>query len=280
VFVYIEGPLIVMTYGPPTAQQAADAQERANNEAASGFPVDLNATGNQAASPPQPTVDGTPPGMVSRANHARQPSPAGFDPSFGKSSTEIAGEAAKGTADGIKSLATDAARIDVLHIPSGLGHLLGSAWRGGGGLGGLAALFWEPARAHVDESVAQAAEGDFRGAAASTVKAVSVGVAAGVAIGELGAAAVDAAGAGGSRRPSSAQRERVFEKGKDAGGTPRCVYCKKEITPEPGRPDSYEADHQQPFSRGGPTTDENLAPACRTCNRSKGAKTPEEFLGK
>jgi hypothetical protein len=86
----------------------------------------------------------------------------------------------------------DAARIDVLHLPSGLGHLLGSAWRGGGGLGGLAALFWEPARAQVDEAVAQAADGDFRGAAASTVKAVGVGVAAGVAIGELGAAAVDA----------------------------------------------------------------------------------------
>jgi len=66
VFVYIEGPLTVMTYGPPTPQQAAEAQERANNEALRSSPVDLKATGNQAASPPQPTVEGRP-----RARHRR-----------------------------------------------------------------------------------------------------------------------------------------------------------------------------------------------------------------
>lgn len=83
----------------------------------------------------------------------------------------------------------------------------------------------------------------------------------------------------GPRRPSAAQRARVFEKSKDAEGDPRCEYCNKEITKEPGRSDSFEADHKQPYSRGGPTTDENLAPSCRTCNRGKGAQTPEEFLG-
>jgi RHS repeat-associated protein len=81
----------------------------------------------------------------------------------------------------------------------------------------------------------------------------------------------------GSRRPSPAQRERVFEKSKDPGGTPRCEYCDREITKEPGKPESFEADHKKPWSRGGPTTDENLTGACRTCNRSKGAKMPEEF---
>ena len=157
-----------------------------------------------------------------------------------------------------------------------------SARESEGGLEGLASVVLEPGRQQVANAVDAAAEGDFRAAAASGVKALSVGVSTGIAIGELGAAAlsaVDPAGAGGSRRPSQAQRERLFEKSKDAGGTPRCVYCNKEITPTPGRSDSYEADHKQPFSRGGPTTDENLAPACRTCNRSKGAKTPEEFKG-
>ncbi|MFS8066931.1 MAG: HNH endonuclease [Byssovorax sp.] len=84
----------------------------------------------------------------------------------------------------------------------------------------------------------------------------------------------------GPRRATSAQRERTFEKSKDVEGRPRCEYCGREITKEPGRPNSYEADHQQPYSRGGPTTDENLAPSCRTCNRAKGSKTPEEFSRK
>jgi hypothetical protein len=135
----------------------------------------------------------------------------------------------------------------------------------------------------VDDLVASAVDGDFKGAAEAGVKAITIGVATGVALGELGGAAAEAAkevrGAG-SRRPSQAQRERIFDKSRDAEGVPRCAYCTKEITPGAGHPSSYEADHRQPFSRGGPTTDENLAPACRTCNRSKGAKTPEEFKNK
>ena len=63
----------------------------------------------------------------------------------------------------------------------------------------------------------QAIDGDFRASAASTVEAVGIGVATGVALGELGAAAVDAvpsvrngseSGAGqaaGPRRATSAQ---------------------------------------------------------------------------
>jgi RHS repeat-associated protein len=81
----------------------------------------------------------------------------------------------------------------------------------------------------------------------------------------------------GPRRFSPEQRERAWERSKDANGTPRCEYCGKEITKEPGKPNTYEADHKNPYSRGGPTKDENLAPACRTCNRSKGAQTIEEF---
>jgi hypothetical protein len=144
----------------------------------------------------------------------------------------------------------------------------------------------EPARAQVAAAADRAAEGDFRGAAAAGVKAIGVGVTTGIAIGEVGAAAVDAlhpaptsgtATTGGSRRFSADQRGKAFEKAKDANGLPRCEHCGEVITTAPGQPNSYEADHRVPHSRGGPSTDENLAPSCRTCNRSKGARTPEEW---
>jgi 5-methylcytosine-specific restriction endonuclease McrA len=46
---------------------------------------------------------------------------------------------------------------------------------------------------------------------------------------------------------------------------------------EHGNPNSYEADHVEPWSKGGPTKDENLVGACRTCNRSKGSKTLDQW---
>lgn len=39
----------------------------------------------------------------------------------------------------------------------------------------------------------------------------------------------------------------------------------------------YEADHIQPLARGGSNWPENIQALCRTCNRSKGAKHPQEF---
>ncbi|MEZ4309017.1 MAG: HNH endonuclease signature motif containing protein, partial [Polyangiaceae bacterium] len=81
----------------------------------------------------------------------------------------------------------------------------------------------------------------------------------------------------GKRTFSKTDRAAGLEKAKDANGVPRCEYCGKEIDPKAGAPTSYEADHRLPHSRGGPSTPENLAPACRTCNRSKGAKMPEEW---
>jgi len=83
----------------------------------------------------------------------------------------------------------------------------------------------------------------------------------------------------GPRRPSARQRDETFERSKDGGAVPRCTYCGKEITRQPGRPDTYETDHRVPYSRGGPTRQENLEPSCRTCNRSKGPKTPDEWGG-
>lgn len=50
-----------------------------------------------------------------------------------------------------------------------------------------------------------------------------------------------------------------------------CVYCGASSRP-------FELDHVVPWSRGGQHTADNLVLACRPCNRSKGARTAEEWL--
>lgn len=50
-----------------------------------------------------------------------------------------------------------------------------------------------------------------------------------------------------------------------------CVYC--------GSPLNLSLDHVIPQSRGGEHSPSNLVTACRSCNSSKGAKTPEEWKG-
>ncbi len=50
----------------------------------------------------------------------------------------------------------------------------------------------------------------------------------------------------------------------------KCVYCGDENGP-------FDVDHVHPFSRGGAHSIENFAWACAPCNRSKGAKTLEEW---
>lgn len=47
-----------------------------------------------------------------------------------------------------------------------------------------------------------------------------------------------------------------------------CQYC--------GRRENLSVDHIYPESRGGATTENNLATACRKCNSIKGSRTPEE----
>ncbi len=42
---------------------------------------------------------------------------------------------------------------------------------------------------------------------------------------------------------------------------------------------SLQLDHVHPKSRGGADTPDNLVAACKPCNTSKGAKTPEEWMG-
>lgn len=56
----------------------------------------------------------------------------------------------------------------------------------------------------------------------------------------------------------------------------RCVYCgiHKDDTPEKW----LEADHLTPLSRGGTNYIDNIVPACKSCNCSKGTKTFDEFI--
>lgn len=50
----------------------------------------------------------------------------------------------------------------------------------------------------------------------------------------------------------------------------KCTYCGVEDVP-------LHCDHIQPYSRGGATSLENLAAACKPCNSSKKDRTPEEW---
>ena len=50
-----------------------------------------------------------------------------------------------------------------------------------------------------------------------------------------------------------------------------CSYCGDFIGT------SFDADHVVPLKRGGPTTVENMVPACRLCNLRKRARSLEEF---
>lgn len=51
-----------------------------------------------------------------------------------------------------------------------------------------------------------------------------------------------------------------------------CAYCEITLDGE------FHVDHMIPLMRGGHNGWQNLAIACVTCNLSKGAKTPEEFM--
>ena len=63
------------------------------------------------------------------------------------------------------------------------------------------------------------------------------------------------------------QWERILAKCGNA-----CVYC--------GGKADLTMDHLVPLSRGGGHTASNVVPACLHCNSAKGARTPEEWLGR
>lgn len=51
-----------------------------------------------------------------------------------------------------------------------------------------------------------------------------------------------------------------------------CAYCRRKINLS-----DAHIDHVVPLSQGGSNDLSNLATACRDCNLSKGARTPEEW---
>lgn len=51
----------------------------------------------------------------------------------------------------------------------------------------------------------------------------------------------------------------------------RCAYCGSSDGP-------FDIDHVVPVSQGGATHEDNLACACASCNRSKGSRTPSEWI--
>lgn len=52
----------------------------------------------------------------------------------------------------------------------------------------------------------------------------------------------------------------------------RCEYCGTKLTLQEG-----VVDHIVPYSRGGYSTLTNFARACWSCNKLKGARTPQEW---
>ena len=50
----------------------------------------------------------------------------------------------------------------------------------------------------------------------------------------------------------------------------RCAYCNEEVP--------LTVDHIVPLSRGGSNSIENVVPACKHCNSTKGTRTYSEFL--
>ncbi len=207
---YPKGPAPPPRPGPAPPPVAPNVEQSLVGLGAT--PVDLGATGNARPGVPSPPVSGVPGGLAPRGNANRRASPPGFDPTGGKSGTEIVGELASGAGSGVGKAVASALSVDVLRVPAGLFHVVGSAWESGDPIEGLSALFWKPGAAQVDAVVASAVDGDFKGAAEAGVKAVAIGVATGVALGELGGAAADAAGAPGPKEP--------YDRAKHYGRTP------------------------------------------------------------
>jgi len=52
----------------------------------------------------------------------------------------------------------------------------------------------------------------------------------------------------------------------------RCVACRSDL-----RESGYHADHILPLARGGSNWPENIQALCPSCNKSKGARTEDEF---
>lgn len=67
------------------------------------------------------------------------------------------------------------------------------------------------------------------------------------------------------RRPRPKQKKRILQRDGD-----RCQVCHKQRANDADIP--LELHHVRPFSKGGPTIDENLITVCRECNMSFGSQ--------
>lgn len=117
------------------------------------------------------------------------------------------------------------------------------------------------------------------GAAVEAVAGTGMQLGAAKNAGAVISAMASKVGTGTSRRPSADVKKQADAAATGADGKQQCAYCQQELTNEPGKPNSKEYDHVDPWSRSKDSSSGNIKGACRTCNRQKGARTPEEWQG-
>ncbi len=137
----------------------------------------------------------------------------------------------------------------------------------------------------------EAIDSDFTASATSTVTAVGIGVATGVALGELGAAAVDAStavlekgnegrGAAGGPRAGKpftpGMKSEAWKANEAKHGQPTCENCNQPIVPARRSasgvkppPNEGQLDHVVPRTKSGNGSLDNAEYLCRSCNRAK-----------
>lgn len=74
---------------------------------------------------------------------------------------------------------------------------------------------------------------------------------------------------GNSRRHSTTTKRRIRE------AWPVCAYCSRDY--KPYMSGQFTIDHVDPLSKGGGRGLANLVGCCRSCNESKGNRTPQQW---
>ncbi len=82
-----------------------------------------------------------------------------------------------------------------------------------------------------------------------------------------------------SRRPTKGVKDEADKAATDSNGNLICTYCGVVMDPNSGQGNSREYDHKDPWVDTHDSSRGNITDACRTCNRGKGLKSLEDFLG-